>query len=101
MVDADVLAGPHGSVDTATDGVHLFPVRVRLPLGVEDPATHVCALTWGIDVAVGGLDLPAEVGVLNLTTRGGVQSHLVVALLVDALEDVDFAAHGPFARVAQ
>lgn len=101
MEDLDVGARPDGGVDAAADGVHARAEGGTAGHGVADAAAHVFALPLGVDVAVGGLEIAAEAGVLDGAVRGGVEGHFVVGLIVGALEDVNLAALGPGAGVGE
>lgn len=101
VVDADILARPHGRIHPAPNGIHAPAKRLSLGHGMQDAATHVLALTLSIDVAVRGVDLAAETRGLDLAPRGRVQRHLIVGLIVGALENVNLTANRPFPGIAE
>lgn len=86
--DGDLVCEPLSSVDSTVDGVESIAVGARVTRG--DLATSVRALTRGIDVAVGRHDLAAELAIVCDGDAGAsVQGHIVLVLLVHALDDVD------------
>ena len=88
--DTDFLARPFGNDNSSTISVEARTVgSCVLTLNV---AACVRSLTWSIDVAIGsGKRSSKGVAVVDDATVRGVQSHGVVGLVVDTLDDIDLA----------
>lgn len=86
-------ASPFSCVDT-TAGI-VESTSERLGVRAHDSATGVGSLAISVHIAVVRVEVTTETGVLDGTSIAGVQGHLVLGLLVDTFEDVDFSVLGP------
>ena len=91
MPDLDPLIRPGVRVHTAREDVKGVAVRGRVTVG-EGAAGVVATADGALLVAERARDVDAGVDGAAL---GGVEGVLVDVLVVDALEDVDFASVGP------
>ena len=90
--DLDEAGGPLHGVDAAARGVEAGAVaRAHV---VDHGAAVVAAAVAAVGVADGGARLAAGTGADGAAGRR-VQRHLVLRVVVDALDDVDLAAVGP------
>ena len=93
--DVDIIAGPLGSVDTATGLVEA--VTVGLGAAIQDGTARVGSLARGLDVAVAGGDGAGEARAADGAAITSVQGHLVGGLGVGTLDDVNLAVVWPAA----
>lgn len=91
--NTDGVAGPLSGIDAATMLVE--PVSVRGRASARDSTSSILRLAGSLDVAVASLDVTAKAGIIDRATRTGVQSHLVGGLVVNTLDDVNFAVVRP------
>ena len=93
-VDADGGRVPQSGVNTASIGVEAVTVGVGLTGGYLTPG--IVPLTGRVAVAVRSGYRSGEGAVIGDGAPGvGVQGHVVRALLVDALDDINLATIGP------
>ena len=94
----DGLGGDFCRYDPTTSLVERSAEAVGV--GVLDTATGILALGGVIDIAVRGLEMALEAGVLDTAALVRVQRDAVVRAVVYSLEDIDFAVLGPFRPAA-
>lgn len=93
-VDADGGRVPQSGVNAASVGVEAAAVCSGVT--GQDLTASIGRLAGRVDVAVGSGHGSGEGAVVaNGATAVGVQGHVVRALVVDALDDVDLATVGP------
>lgn len=89
----DSIASPFSGINATA--ITVEPVTVGAGAGASNGTSGVLRLIRSLHVAVAGLDGTAESGVFDRTTIAGVQSELVRGLIVDTLNDINFAIVRP------
>lgn len=93
-VDADGGRVPQCGVDTASDGVK--PIAVGVGVTGQNLTAGVVPLTRRVGVAVGSGHGSGEAAVVgDGTTSVSVQGHVIRALVVDALDNIDLTIVRP------
>lgn len=106
MVNADIVARPRRRPNPTTTFIHPLTKSLQIPPLVihgqmPNPTPHILALTLCIDIAIRRLQFAAKPRFLDRASGRGMQRHFIVAVVVGAFEDVDFAADGPFSRIGE
>lgn len=91
--DTDSIAGPLSSVDAAAVAVE--PCAEGLVRGRLDAAARVGVLARGLHETIAGFERAGEAGVIDAAAVAGVEGHVVLGLVIDTFDDIDFAVVGP------